>query len=271
MASVERTKNNTIKVKGKKAGMATVTIRIHLKNVKKATVLTLKVTVRDKTAGTDTQPSATPGDNPQQTILPTGVTGTTPPAGTVAPAGDSGGTTTPPTGGAGTPSTEGTVTTPSQNPSGTIDMTDSGLYDEDGTLIKSWSELLEAGDIVVVNDEITNCDTDLAGVLKIAAYVTSIGEGAFYGCSNLTGITIPEGVASIGDQAFCACSSLTDLTISDSVTSIGFGAFSGCSSLTDLTIPDGVTSIGESAFSGVPHITYHGIATGSPWGAESMN
>lgn len=37
----------------------------------------------------------------------------------------------------------------------------------------------------------------------ISHSVTSIGEGAFYGCSGLTSVTIPNSVTSIGDDAFC--------------------------------------------------------------------
>ena len=44
---------------------------------------------------------------------------------------------------------------------------------------------------------------------KVAYRVTSIGEQAFYGCSSLTSIVIPDGVTSIGDSAFEGCSSLT--------------------------------------------------------------
>lgn len=63
--------------------------------------------------------------------------------------------------------------------------------------------------------------------------VTSIGNSAFFYCSGLTSITIPEGVTSIGDGAF-EYSGLTSITIPESVTSIGNDAFSGCSGLTSV-------------------------------------
>ena len=78
--------------------------------------------------------------------------------------------------------------------------------------------------------------------------VTSIGNYAFYRCSSLTSVDIPDGVTSIGNGAFEICHSLTSITIPDSVTSIGNSAFDSCDSLTSVTIPDSVTSIGDSAF-----------------------
>ena len=84
---------------------------------------------------------------------------------------------------------------------------------------------------------------------EIPDSVTSIGDGAFYGCYNLTNIIIPDSVTSIGNWAFKDCSSLTNITIPNSVTSIGNYAFSACANFTSITIPDSVTSIGESAFS----------------------
>ena len=120
--------------------------------------------------------------------------------------------------------------------------------------------------------------------------VTSIGDGAFWGCSGLTSVTIPNSVTSIGESAFSGCSGLQkvivpdiaawcgisfgdnplyyanhiysdenteikDLVIPNSVTSIGRGAFRYCSDLTSVTIPNSVTSIGASAFSGCSGLT----------------
>lgn len=71
----------------------------------------------------------------------------------------------------------------------------------------------------------------------IPASVTSIGDGAFSGCTNCTYIIIPDSVTYIGEAAFSECSSLINIIIPDSVTYIGENALSGCSSLTSITLP----------------------------------
>lgn len=92
--------------------------------------------------------------------------------------------------------------------------------------------------------------------------VTSIGEEAFYDCSGLTSVDIPDGVTSIGDDAFRSCSGLTSIDIPDRVNSIGWYAFYYCSRLTSVDIGDGVTSIGDYAFSGCSRLTSIDIPDG---------
>ena len=120
-------------------------------------------------------------------------------------------------------------------------------------------------------------DNATALTLTIAAEsaLTTIGEGAFYGCISLTSFSFPSTVTTIGDIAFYDCKSIASISIPASVTSIGESAFYNCgynaaaltvafapesalttigdnafgsANLTSITIPASVTTIGSMAF-----------------------
>ena len=100
---------------------------------------------------------------------------------------------------------------------------------------KDWKRLLKA-------------PLGLEGEYSIRKGVKVIGNSAFWLCSSLTNINIPNSVTNIGNEAFWECKSLNSINIPNSVTNIGNRAFKGCDSLKRINIPNSVTNIGRCAF-----------------------
>ena len=113
--------------------------------------------------------------------------------------------------------------------------------------------------------------------------VEVIPDGLCSGMSKLTSIEIPDGVTSIGDGAFSGCTGLTSpvynkrifaympssysgaYAIPDGIESIAGSAFSDCTSLTSIEIPKSVTSIGSVAFYGCNNLKSVNISDIAAW------
>ena len=109
--------------------------------------------------------------------------------------------------------------------------------DRDGELSEDEAaSVTELGSVFTENTDITTFDE-----LQYFTGLTSIGERAFYYCSNLTSIIIPNNVTTIGNRAFYVCSGLTSLHISANVTNIEDRAFAYCSGLESIVVDDGNT------------------------------
>ena len=147
-------------------------------------------------------------------------------------------------------------------------------------------ENYSAKDIIIPNTITTITQEEIQKypnmeTVYIPSSVTSIGNDAFYGCTNLRNIIFEDGsqLETIGERAFRDCTSLESIEIPDNVTSIGNYAFNGCGSLQEVVfgeasqleiisdnmfenctnlievkIPDSVTSIGNNAFKGCSNL-----------------
>lgn len=76
----------------------------------------------------------------------------------------------------------------------------------------------------------------------------SVPDEAFYNCTSLATVTLPEGLTEIGDGAFEKCQVLSTINLPSSLKELGSEVFEGCKALADITLPENLTTIGRYAF-----------------------
>ena len=132
-----------------------------------------------------------------------------------------------------------------------------------GTDLRMIREMARSGKLSVL--DLSKAKIIEGGDCYYNDYYTSndvIGSSAFLGCSELTSLTLPDGITSIGSSAFLGCSGLTSLTLPAGIKWIGSSAFNGCSGLTSLTLPDGIVFIDSRAFCGCSGLTSLNLPAG---------
>ena len=80
--------------------------------------------------------------------------------------------------------------------------------------------------------------------------VVSVAKQAFYQCSRLTGVTLPESVSNIGGGAFNTCNRLEKVNIPEAVTELEAAVFYECLSLKSIKLPSGLRALGNTVFYG---------------------
>lgn len=97
--------------------------------------------------------------------------------------------------------------------------------------------------------------TKLAGI-HVEGTATSTSMYSFLNCSSLTDLSLPTTVTAIGDYSFMGCSKLSTLdNVLDNVTTLGVFAFSNCSSLSSVDLSEALTEIGMFGFSSCAALT----------------
>lgn len=106
--------------------------------------------------------------------------------------------------------------------------------------------VIEEGVTSVGNSAFNGCSN--LKTVSLGNSVRSIGSEAFYECYKLKEIGIPAGLTEIGTCAFWQCEALEKITLPEGIAKIEGYTFLFCDSLTEITIPASVRTVGMSAF-----------------------
>jgi len=84
--------------------------------------------------------------------------------------------------------------------------------------------------------------------------LSSVGEGAFMECKQLTKIVLPERIKTINSNTFVRCSKLESVMLPQSLTRIESTAFMGCSALKEINLMGNIEYIANTAFALCPNV-----------------
>ena len=136
--------------------------------------------------------------------------------------------------------------TPTEDGTYAITGLNSNMVLDDGNLVIS--NFSEDQEITVIEDNAFSNVKTISTVSAQNSSITTIGSYAFYNCTNINTVTLPETVTNIGGYSFGDCINLQKIVLPECLETIGTYAFEDCRSLEEIVIPDGVKTISVAAF-----------------------
>ncbi len=103
-------------------------------------------------------------------------------------------------------------------------------------------------DLFYIGNHLIEANLSVSGECIINDGTLTIAEQAFFGCEDLTSVTLPDSIESISSYAFCECYGLESIMLGSGITTIADYAFSFCEALTSISLPSCIESIGIYAF-----------------------
>lgn len=126
------------------------------------------------------------------------------------------------------------------------------LFDYDGTTLILYPSEQEGTEYTVPEGCTRVEDYAFIGATKLESInidgISELGEDAFYYCTSLQSISVPEGIELLDGSVFGNCTSLKSVTLPSTLTQIGASCFYNCVALESINIPDSLTTIDNYAF-----------------------
>lgn len=143
------------------------------------------------------------------------------------------------------------------------------IYTKDGqTLVLAAKNITEAtipANVVTIGIyAFLTCEKLQKVTFEQGTVLETIEDYAFYGCKELTEITLPSTLRTLGEQVFDSCFELKSITLPEGIKTIPTCTFLNCKALAEVSLPSTLESIGNLAFynMGLSIVKYNGTKDG---------
>ena len=111
--------------------------------------------------------------------------------------------------------------------------------------------------------------TKISSVDLSSTSLTTIYQGAFSDCKNLTSVTLPQSLTTIDNNVFSGCTALTTIDVGGTTT-LGAGVFYNCPALTSVVLPSTLTNLPAQTFRYCTNLSNVNLGNITTFGNESL-